>query len=102
MSAPTREGRWAGTPSSLSLLPAPHPRSGLETADIQTALGFFEQTHPYCPCIYLSWMVMFRGEQCIVYKLCVCSLFTVCGSSDDKGVHNFSDETEVDITDEGK
>lgn len=47
-------------------------------------------------------MVMFRGEQCIVYNLCVCSLFTVCGSSDDKGVHNFSDETEVDITDEGK
>ena len=32
----------------------------------------------------------------------VCSLFTVCGRSDDRGAHYFSDETEVDITDEGK
>ena len=55
MSAATREGRWEGTPSSLSLFyQHPTPGQGLETADIQTAFGFFKlESHPYCTCIYL-------------------------------------------------
>lgn len=98
-----KDAREGHPPLSLSLFyQHPTPGHGLETADIQTAFGFFKQTDPYCTCIYLPWIVMFRGEHFIVYQVCVCSLFTVCGSSDDRGAHYCTDETEVDITDEGK